>query len=186
VRFNVNLATRPYEDAGEFYRRWIPILVILAVITLAVSAKAFTVFRDSRRANREIAKIDQRLSELEQKRQQAGAVLARPENVGTRDTARFLNDRFTLKRFSWTRVLNDLEGMVPSGMQVTSIKPVLDDSRLRFQMDVASPNRGRVIELVRRMESATQFENPAIVSEAVDDRGMHAVIQATYVSGRAQ
>jgi type IV pilus assembly protein PilN len=186
VRFNVNLATRPYEDAGQFYRRWIPILVILAVIALAVSAKAFSVFRDSRRANREIATIDQRLNALQQQRQQAGAVLARPENIGTRDTAQFLNDRFSLKRFSWTRVLNDLEGMVPTGVQVTSIKPALDDTRLRFEMDVSSPNRGRIIELVRRMESATQFVNPAIVSEAVDERGMHAVIQATYISGGPQ
>lgn len=184
MRYRINLATRPYEDAGEFYRKWIPILVILAVLTLGLSAKVITVFRDSRRADREIAAIDDRLAQLEKQRSQAGATLALPENSGTRDAAEYLNDVFRLKRFSWTKVMSDLERLVPTGVQVTSIKPELQGDNLTFDMEVGTTQRDRVIELVRRMEASAQFARADIVSETADDTGLRAVIRASYSAER--
>lgn len=180
MRFNINLASQRYEDAGEFYRRWIPLLLVLALLTVGLSAKAISVFRDSRKADREIHQIDQRLHELEKVRSDASSTLAKPENSGTRDTAQFLNEAFRLKAFSWTQVMSDLEQLVPSGVQVVSIKPKFDDDQLQFDMEVGSQNRARVIELVRRMESSPRFPSATIASEKTDDKGLHAIIQATY------
>jgi hypothetical protein len=61
MRFNVNLASQPYEDAGQFYGRWIPIVVVLAALTITLSAMAISVYNGSRKTDRQIAKIDQRL-----------------------------------------------------------------------------------------------------------------------------
>jgi type IV pilus assembly protein PilN len=187
MRFNINLASLPYEDAGQFYRRWIPILLVLAVLTLGLTAKAISVYRESRKTDREIAKIDQRLSELDKQRQQASATLARPENSGTRDTAQFLNTAFQLKSFSWTQVLSDLEQLVPQGVQVVSIKPkLLENGQLQCEMQVVANQRPNVIELVRRMETSPRFLSATIVSEKNTDKGLVADIQATYVRSRAQ
>jgi type IV pilus assembly protein PilN len=180
MRYRINLATQPYEDAGVFYRKWIPILAVLFVLAFGLSAKAFTVFRDSRRADREIASIEDRLAQLEKQRQQASATLARPENSGTRDAAEYLNGVFRLKQFSWTNLMRDLEQVVPAGVQVTSIKPQLNGDSREFVMEVATPQRDRVIELVRRMESAPQFANAEISSESTDDKGFKAIVTAAY------
>jgi type IV pilus assembly protein PilN len=145
------------------------------------------VYRDSRTADRQIAKIDQRLSELERQRQEAGATLARPENSGTRDTAQFLNTAFQLKSFSWTQVLSDLEHLVPPGVQIVSIKPkLLENGQLQCEMEVATNQRPSVIELVRRMESSPLFLSATIVSEKNTDKGYTADIQATYARSRAR
>jgi hypothetical protein len=77
-------------------------------------------------------------------------------------------------------VMSDLEQLVPTGVQVNSIKPKFEEDRLQFQMEVASQNRARVIELVRRMESSPRFPSAAIVSERNDERGLFVLIQATY------
>jgi type IV pilus assembly protein PilN len=180
VRFNINLASQPYEDAGQFYRKWIPLLLVLAVLTLGLSAKAISVFSDSRKIDRDISEIDRRLAALEKVRADASAVLAQPQNSGTRDAAQFLNEAFRHKIFSWTQVMSDLEQLVPTGVQVVSIKPKFEDDQLQFDMEVGSQNRGRVIELVRRMEGSPRFPRAAIASEKTDDRGLHVIIQATY------
>ena len=187
MRFNINLASQPYEDAGQFYRRWIPILLVLAVLTVGLSAKAISVYRDSRKTDREIAKIDQRLNELDKQRQLASVMLARPENAGTRDTAQFLNTAFQLKSFSWTQVLSDLEQLVPPGVQVVSIKPkLLENEQLQCEMQVATNQRPSVSELVRRMETSPRFLSATIVSEKNTDKGYVADIQATYVRARTK
>lgn len=187
MRFNINLASQAYEDAGQFYRQWVPLLLVLAILTLGLSAKAISVFRDSRKIDREIGAIDQRLGDLEKIRSEAGVTLAQPQNSGTRDTAQFLNQAFKLKAFSWTQVMSDLEQLVPSGVQVVSIKPVFEDDQLQFEMEVGSQNRARVIDLVRRMETSPRFPRVAIVSEKTDERGLHVMIQATYSpTARAQ
>jgi type IV pilus assembly protein PilN len=186
MRFNINLASRPYEDAGQFYRRWIPILLVLAVLTLGLTGKAISVYRDSRKTDREIAKIDQRLSELDKRRQEASATLARPENSGTRDTAQFLNTAFQLKSFSWTQVLSDLEQLVPPGVQIVSIKPKLLEDQLQCEMEVVTNQRPSVIELVRRMETSPLFLSATIVSERNTEHGFVADIQATYVRSRTK
>ena len=171
MRFNINLATRRYEDAARFYRAWIPLLILAALITVALSAKAIAVYRDRRVADREIGKIDNRLAELDKQRKDAEATLARPENAGTRDTNDYLNETFKLKSFSWTQVLSDLERLVPSGVQVT--------------MEVSAAERARVLEMVRRMEASPRFPSVGITNESTRDQGRLTIdIQADYAPVR--
>jgi type IV pilus assembly protein PilN len=186
MKVNLNLASRPYEDAGRFYLVWIPVLVVLALLTLALSARAISVYRDSRVADREMAKIDQRLADLDRQRRDAEATLNRPENAGTRDAAQFLNEAFRLKVFSWTQVMSDLEQIVPNGVQVVSIKPVLTaNNDIECSLNVVSPHRDRVIELVRRMETNPRFPTAEIRSEKATDKGLlEAEIRTTYAPAR--
>jgi type IV pilus assembly protein PilN len=188
MKVNVNLASRPYEDAGRFYRIWIPLLVVLALLTFAASARAISVYRQSRVADHEMAKIDQRLGDLDRQRRDAEATLNLPENSGTRDAAQFLNEAFRLKGFSWTQVMSDLEQIVPNGVQVVSIKPVLtQNNELEASLNVVSPHRDRVIELVRRMEMNPRFPSAEIRSEKTTEKGLlEAEIRATYAPPRPQ
>lgn len=184
MRFNINLAARPYEDAGRFYRRWLPLLLSLAIITVIISAKAIATYREASATDREISKIDDRLASLEKLRRDANDTLARPENSGTRDAAQFLNEAFKLKSFSWTQVMADLEQLMPRGVQVVSIKPQLVNDQLQCTMQVATTHRDRVIELVRRMESSPRFPVAEIRNEKMDERGLVVEIAATYAPGR--
>lgn len=187
MRFDINLATRRYEDAGRFYRTWVPLLVIAALLTVALSAKAISVYRETRVVDRDINKIDQRLADLDKQRKDAEATLARPENAGTRDTNDYLNQAFRLKTFSWTQVLSDLEKLVPNGVQVVSIKPVVVDDQVLVAMQVSAADRTRVLEMVRRMEASPRFPDVGITSESSQQQGKLAVnIQATYAPVRPQ
>ena len=99
-------------------------------------------------------------------RSNAEEFLNRPENRSTRDTSQFLNQLIERKAFSWTRVLENLEKVMPPRVHVMSINPGLDeDNQLALKMTVAGDSRDRAIELARRMEESGRFAQTNILGE---------------------
>ena len=170
MRLNINLASQPYEDARQFYLQWLPLLIGLLALALALGGKAAVAFAESRKIDREINEKEAQIERLNRERQQAEATLAKPENSGTRDRAEFLNAVFRQKAFSWTQVLMDLEKLMPSGLQVVSIKPQLNaQQQLEATIMVASERRDATIEFIRRLEMSPRFANPQLKSESRRD-----------------
>jgi type IV pilus assembly protein PilN len=166
MKLNINLASRPYEDARRFYMQWLPLLVVLGAIAITLCVYAYHRFDDSRQIERQLTEKRQQVTQLDKERSEAESILNRPENSGTRDQAQFLNAIFARKAFSWTSVLADLEKIMPPRVQVVSIKPDLNaDGQLQFLLSVTSDRRDDAIDLVRRMETSPRFRDPQMVSE---------------------
>ena len=85
-----------------------------------------------------------------------------PANRGTRDRAQFLNDLFLRKAFSWTKLFEDLEQVMPPRLHVVSIRPERTlDNQLEIKIVVAGESRDRAIELVKQDGNlATVSANP--------------------------
>ncbi|MCU1306867.1 MAG: hypothetical protein JWN45_1562 [Acidobacteriaceae bacterium] len=166
MRLNINLASRPYEDARRFYMQWLPLVIVLAVIAVTLCTYAYHRYDDSRQIENLLAEKRQQVLQLDKERSEAESILNRPENSGTRDQALFLNALFARKAFSWTNVLADLEKIMPPRVQVVSIKPELNaEGQLQFTLSITSEKRDDAIELVRRMETSPRFREPQMVSE---------------------
>jgi len=57
------------------------------------------------------------------------------------------------KAFSWTRVFEDLEKVMPTNLHVVALKPELNEqNQLLLEMKVAADNRAGAVDLVQRME----------------------------------
>ena len=77
----------------------------------------------------------------------------------------FLNALYQRKSFSWTAVLMDLEQVLPSGLQVTSIDPQISATgQVNIRMRVSGP-RERSVQLVRNLEGSRRFIAPRLVGE---------------------
>jgi len=167
MRFNVNLASKPYEDVHRFYIKWVPLLVGLAAIALALSVKASFSYNESREIQDQVSERRQQIEKLQSEEQSARATLNRPENSGTSRQAQFLNNLFIRKAFSWTQVMADLEKIVPAQVQVNSIHPALNaDGRLEFTLSVGTDHHESAVELLRHMETSPRFREATIKSEA--------------------
>ncbi len=172
MRFDLNLATHPYEDAKRFYAQWIPTLAILGALAIGLSWFAYSQYAEYRRQNRELDELKAKITEWEKVKAEAADVLARPDNSGTRDQAAYLNDLFRRKAFSWTQVMADLEKIMPAQVQVASIKPTLTpEGALEFTLIVNTRRRDGAIELVRRMEGSPRFAYPEIRAERAQTEG---------------
>jgi len=166
MRIDINLASQPYEDARQFWLRWGTALAAVAVLTLALLAGTVTGWFNARRDRAKIADFRTRIAQRDQTRQQAEDFLNRPENRATRDESQLINELIEHKAFSWTRVLEDLETVMPARVHLVSIRPELDeDNQLALKMVVVGDSRERGIELERRMEDSRHFARTRISDE---------------------
>ena len=184
MRLDINLATRPYEDAREFWARWGLGVGLLAALTLFLLGLTVNDWGKAGRDRREIAQLQQQIAERDRERAKAQAYLDLAANRSTRDQSQFLNGLIQRKSFSWTRVFEDLEQVMPPNLHVVSLRPELNEqSQMELQMKVACDSRAAAVELVHRMEGSKHFQGAQLVdaSEASQAGGVAASVVAIYV-----
>jgi type IV pilus assembly protein PilN len=173
MRVDINLATHPYEDLRRFWMRWGSLLGGLGALLLLILFLIIHGWDQARVAKDLIAKGEQQVAMLDGERASAESTLSRPENRATRDRSQFLNDLFERKAFSWTQVFEDLERIMPPRVHVVSIRPEMaPENQLEIKLVVAGDSPGRVLELVRKMESSQHFRQTEIhVQTSVTTQG---------------
>jgi type IV pilus assembly protein PilN len=166
MRLDINLASQPYEDARQFWMRWGTAVGAVGLLTLVLLALDITGWVNARRDRASIAQKRAMIADRDRLRASAEEFLNRQENRNTRDMSQFLNQLIERKAFSWTRVLENLEKVMPPRVHLMSINPELDeDNQLGLKMTVAGDSRDRAIELARRMEESRRFSQTNIISE---------------------
>jgi type IV pilus assembly protein PilN len=185
MRLDINLATRPYEDAREFWIRWglgVGLLGVLTVVLLGLTVRGWT---NAGRDRHNIAQLQDQIAERDHERATAQAFLDMSVNRSTRDQSQFLNGLIQRKAFSWTRVFEDLERVMPVNLHVVSLRPELNEqSQMQLDMKVAGDTRAAAVELVHRMEGSRHFQGAQLVSEGQSGEtgsGVVASVIAIYV-----
>jgi Tfp pilus assembly protein PilN len=190
MRYDINLASRPYIDARRFYANWMMLLVPLALVAALLSGLAIRALVGSREVARKVREERAKIEQLDRNRANAEAVMNRAENRDTRDKSRFLNGVIARKAFSWTQVFEELERVMPDRARVLAIHPEIKDNRVLLVMSVAGETRADGQELLRRMESSPSFRQPQLRSEDVQRGDEGSVVKfevaATYVPRPAQ
>jgi type IV pilus assembly protein PilN len=184
MRLNINLASQPYEDARQFWMRWGTGLAATLILTMALLAITISGWFTARRDHAKIADLKVKIAQRDQKRLQAENFLNLPANRATRDQSQFLNQLIERKSFSWTRVLEDLEKVMPGRVHVVSINPELDeDNQLKLKMVVGGDSRDKVIDLARRMEDSRHFTQTYIRTEQYGtNKGTGDAVQFTLIA----
>ena len=168
MRFNINLASQPYEVARQFRRRLEAVVAALGLIAVVLVSYIVHQRIHSRDINRQLSEVRQEINSLNQEEAQARAILNRPENRDVAEQSDFLNHLFARKALSWTRVFTEMERIVPYDLHVVSMKPEYTKTNdLMLRIVVATGSRGRAVELVRRMEKSNHFRQAEIVAENV-------------------
>src|SRR6202163_204444 len=184
MRLDINLATQPYEDAREFWWRWGAGVGLLAACTLLLLGFAVQSWIHAGRDRHEIRQLQQQIAGRDSERGTAQAYLDLSANRSTRDQSQFLNGLIQRKSFSWTRVFEDLERVMPSNLHVVSLRPEINEqNQMQLDMKVACENRLAAVELVHRMESSRHFQGAQLVQESASGEGsaVSASVIAIYV-----
>jgi len=190
MRLDINLASQPYEDARQFWLRWGTGLAALSILTLALAATAISSGLAARRDHAEVADLRAKIAQRDHTRQQAEEFLNRPQNRSTRDQSQYLNELIERKSLSWTRVLEDMEKVMPGRVHLVSIQPKIDeDNQLALSLQVGGDSRDRAIELAKRMEDSRRFTQTYIENETARGSGgggvagdnIQVMIHAIYV-----
>ena len=166
MRIDINLASQPYEDARQFWMRWGTALGVLSLLTLVLLALDISGWMAASKDRTAMAQKRALIADRERTEAEAQRVLNLPQNRTTRDESQYINTLIERKAFSWTRVLENLEKVMPPRVHLVSISPQLDeDNELSIKMTVAGDSRDRGVELLRRMEESRRFGQTKITNE---------------------
>jgi type IV pilus assembly protein PilN len=169
MRVEINLGTRPYEDARQFWVRWGGGLAALSLLSLLLVLYTAVGWVNASNDRKNIRDYEAQIARLDQEKATAQAMLNLPQNTNTRDRSAFLNDLFERKAFSWTKVFEDLERVMPARLHVVSIHPEMaSDNQLEIKLVVAGDSRDHALELVRKMESSQRFQRTQIDEEKTE------------------
>ena len=166
MRIDINLASQPYQDARRFWTYWGTGLALLGLMTALLVYMAVTGFIRAGHDREQMARLESEIKAYDQEKSQSEAVLNQPQNRTMREQSRFLNDLFQRKAFSWTRVFEDLERVMPAHLHVVSIHPdVSADNNAQIKLLVGGDSREQALDLVRKMEGSKRFKQTRIDSE---------------------
>jgi len=167
MRITVNLATRPFVELRPFFLRLRLAMAALAVVAVALIVATHLLQLRLDRAQAQMDALVAQTRALQQEKQSNERRMRQPANAEVLDRAHFLNALFLRKSFSWTAVMMDLETVLPSGVQVTSIEPqITADGQVVIRLRV-SGDRDRAVQLVRNLERSQRFLEPRLMAEAV-------------------
>ncbi len=165
MRININLATRPFADIGPAIKRLRIAMGVLAVAAIALGFGLHAVHHKADEARHRERTLDTQIDRITRERQGYQNLMDRPDNAQLLKQADALNRLFDEKAFSWTLAMENLETVLPGGVQVSTLEPIrAKDGHITLHLRVVGP-RDRSIDLVRNLEHSRRFLLPRIVGE---------------------
>jgi len=166
MRISVNLATRPFVELRPLFALLRLAMGVLAVVAIGLGIGLHFLSRQARAAEDQMDGLQAQTLKFQMARQTNEARMRQPQNRAVLDRSVFLNDLFKRKSFSWTAVMMDLERVLPTGVQVTSIDPeTTPDGEVNIRLRGNTLERDRAVELVRNLERSQRFLAPRLSNE---------------------
>lgn len=166
MRISINLATRPFIELRTVFLRLRLAMAGLVLLAIALAIGNHVLSSRAAAAEAQVNQLRQQTQAFQQERQADERRMQQPQNRDVLERSRFLNGLFQRKAFSWTAVMMDLERVLPPGVQVTSIEPVVTpDGDVNIRLRV-SGERERAVELVRNLERSQRFLHPQLANES--------------------
>jgi type IV pilus assembly protein PilN len=168
VRITLNLASRPFADAGPAIRRLRIALAVLAVVAVALGLGLHALDNQAKQARAREHVLDAQIASLNSQRQGYVNLMQQPDNAQLLKQSAALNTLFDEKSFSWTLTMEDLETALPAGVQVSTLEPIIDKSHnISMHLRVLGP-RDHAIDFVRNLEHSRRFRSSRIVGETAE------------------
>jgi type IV pilus assembly protein PilN len=165
MRISVNLANRHFVELRPLIERLRLAMVLLAVLAVGLWFALHSLTAKARVAQAKMEGLKAKTQQYQHERMMNEARMHQPQNMAVLERSQYLNAVFARKSFSWTAVMMDLEKVLPTGVQVTSIEPQITkegDVNIRLRV---SGDRERAVQLVRNLETSQRFLSPRLSSE---------------------
>jgi type IV pilus assembly protein PilN len=166
MRISINLASRPFVELRPLFARLRLVMGALVLVGLGLGFWSHALDQKVKLASAQMNALKQETALADSERTRNEARMRQPQNKAVLDRSTFLNQLFAEKSFSWTATMMDLERVLPAGVQVTSIEPVITkegDVNIRLRV---SGDRDKAIQLVRNLETSQRFVAPRLSGES--------------------
>ena len=172
MRITLNLATRPFADFGPAIKRLRISMGAMALASILLGVGLYLLHHKAVEARARAHSLDGKIAAVTQERQGYENMMHQPANAQLLGQVGVLNQLFDKKTFSWTLAMEDLETVLPGGVQVSTLEPIVDEktSAITLRLRVIGP-RDRTVDMVKNLEHSKRFVLPRIVGENAETNG---------------
>lgn len=170
MRIAINLASRPFADLAPALKNLRAAMGILALVAVLLLVGLHFVHDKAESARAREHSLDGKIAQVRQEQQKYQSLMRQPDNARTLQQSENLNRLFDEKSFSWTLAMEDLETVLPAGVQVTTLEPTVKNGQITVHLRVIGP-RDRDVVLVENLEHSRHFLMPRIVGESAESTG---------------
>jgi type IV pilus assembly protein PilN len=166
MRISINLATKPFVELRPLFAKLRLAMAVLAFLAIGLTLWLHVLTAQAKQATAQMDRLKAATADFQNERARNEARMKQPQNKAVLDRSIFLNQLFANKSFSWTATMMDLERVLPTGIQVTSIEPQITkegDVMIRLRV---SGDRDRAIQLVRNLETSQRFVGSRLAGES--------------------
>jgi type IV pilus assembly protein PilN len=171
MRITLNLATHPYTDLGPAIKRLRIVMAVLAAIAIGQGLGLHAFHQKAEAVRIREHALDARIAGLTMERQSYDSQMHQPANAEVLAKVGILNHLIDQKNFSWTQAMEDLETVLPGGVQVSTIEPIqAKDGSITLHLRVIGP-RDRSLLLIQNLEHSRRFFFPRMIGENSESTG---------------
>lgn len=170
MRVAINLASRPFADIAPAIKNLRRVMSVLGLVAVVLLIGLHFVQDKAQEARAREHAADAQIAKIRQEQQQYQAMMRQPDNARTLEQSENLNRLFDEKSFSWTLAMEDLETVLPAGVQVQTLEPTVKQGQISVRLRVIGP-RDKDVELVQNLEHSRHFLLPRLVSESAESSG---------------
>lgn len=158
---HLNLAARPYRDYKPVYAVVVVASLLVAFLMLNNVETYYRYVSETQETRAKIADLDRRAAVEQQRAQAADAQLRGVNLVALDSETRFINARLAERAFSWSELLDRLEGVMPDDVRIRSIAPSFLKSGL-VHLEVYCEGKGAdsMIVTLNRFTHDPHFSDP--------------------------
>ncbi len=182
MKVTINLASRPYTDHGPAIKQLRIGMGILAGLSLLFGLGLMHFHQAALDMAAKEQQVDRQAQQVQREQTGYRQQMQQPANARVLQQAEFLNGLFDEKNFSWTGAMEDLEQVLPAGVQVTAIEPSRGkDGNITLHLRVSGP-REQAVAMLRNMEHSKRFMTPRISGENAESNSQGG-LQPVHESG---
>jgi type IV pilus assembly protein PilN len=165
MRISINLATHPFVELRPLFARLRIAMAALVVLAIGLAIGMHYLGVRARTAEKQMDDLKNQTFAFENERATNERRMQQPQNQAVLNRSKYLNALFARKSFSWTSVMMDLEAVMPTGVQVTSIEPgITPEGDVNIRLRVTG-NRDLAVDFVRNLEQSRRFLQPRLANE---------------------
>lgn len=154
----INLASRPFRRDRAFLAASGALCVALLATLCLFLSLASRGRAQLAGVRREINTYDRQAQAVEADQGRLDAKLRRPENAYVLERSLFLNTLLLRKGVSWTRILADLEKILPHETRIIEVHPSINGlDQVTLDMVVGAETPKPFIELLKALEESPLF-----------------------------
>lgn len=179
---HLNLASRPYRDYRPVYAVVVVASILAAFLMLNNVDTYFRYVRDTKSTRAQIDGLEaqaqqERRAEQAARQRLAGLDLGRLDNQST-----FVNAKLAERAFSWSSLLDNLEGVLADDVRLISVAPSFSkDGNIELSMQFGSRSGDGMITTINRMNRDPHFTDVFPANEFTVEGGYQFVLSAHYI-----